>query len=78
MYFDLVLFKEGLFMFSHSITFNSTSFIKVCVLLLSVLLLKVLKVLDNVESSAHMKKSNMLLASKQSFVYIINKSGHRI
>ena len=38
------------------------------------LLLKVLKVLDNVISLAYMTKSNMLLASEKSFVYLINKS----
>ena len=39
------------------------------------LLLKVLKVLDNVVSSVHMIKSDMLLAFEISFVYIINNSG---
>ena len=38
------------------------------------LLLKVLKVLDNVISLAYMTKSNMLLASEKSFVYLINKN----
>ena len=78
MYFDLVLFKDSLFMFSNSITFNGSSFIKVLVVLLCVLLVKVLKVLDNIVSSAYTMTSNLLLASQKSFVYIMNKSGPRI
>ena len=42
------------------------------------LFLKCIKVLDNVVSSVYMMKSDMLLASEKSFVYIINKSGQRI
>ena len=42
------------------------------------LFLKCIKVLDNVVSSVYMMKSDMLLASEKSFVYITNKSGLRI
>ena len=42
------------------------------------LFLKCIKVLYNVVSSVYMMKSDMLLASEKSFVYIINKSGQRI
>ena len=56
MYFDLLLFSDSLFMFSHSIILESSSLIKVCVSTLLCSLLDELKVLDNVVSSAYIIK----------------------
>ena len=52
MYFDLFLFSDIGFMFSHSIILESSSLIKVCVSTLLCSLLNELMVLDNVVSSA--------------------------
>ena len=53
MYFDLSLFSDSLFMFSHSIILESSSLNKVCVSTFLSLLLNVLMVLDKVVSSAY-------------------------
>ena len=55
MYFDLSLFSDSLFMFSHSIILESSSLIKVCVSTFFSLLLNVLMVLDKVVSSAYIR-----------------------
>ena len=52
MYFDLSLFSDSLFMFSHSIILESLSLIKGCVSKILSLLLIVLMVLDKVVLSA--------------------------
>ena len=68
MYFDLILFSDSLFMFSHSIILESSSLIKVCVSPLLCSLLNELMVLDKVESSAYIIKSNFLVDSEKSFI----------
>ena len=78
MYFDLFLFSDSLFMFSHSITLESSSLIKVCVSTLLCSLLNELMVLDKVVSSAYIIKSNFLVDSEKSFIYMINNKGPRI
>ena len=79
MYFDLFLFSDSLFiMFSHSIILESSSLIKVCVSTLLCSLLNELMVLDKVISSAYIIKSNFLVDSEKSFIYMINNKGPRI
>ena len=78
MYFDLSLFSDSLFMFSHSIILESASLIKVCVSTLFSLLLNVLMVLDKVVSLAYIIKSNFFVDSGKSFIYMINNNGPRI
>ncbi len=73
---DLFLFSDNLFIFSHSITLESSSFIRVSTLQL--ISLKELTVLDNVVSPAYIIKSNLLLHCEKSFIYIINNIGPRI
>ena len=71
MYFDLSLFSDSLFMFSHSIILESSSLIKVCVSTFFSLLLNVLMLLDKVVSSAYnIIKSNFCVDSGKSFIYI--------
>ena len=72
------LFSDSLFMFSHSIILESSSLIKVCVSTLLCLLLNVFMVLDKVVSSAYIIKSNFLVDSEKSFIYMINNKGPRI
>ena len=78
MYFDLSLFSDSLFMFSHSIILESSSLIKVCVSTFFSLLLNVLMILDKVVSSAYIIKSNFFVDSGKSFIYMINNNGPRI
>ena len=78
MYFDLSLFSDSLFMFSHSIILKSSSLIKVCVSTFLSSLLNVLMVLDKVVSSAYIIKSNFLVDSQKSFIYMTNNKGPRI
>ena len=73
--FDLALFSDSLFMFSHSITLESSSLIKVCVSTLLCSLLNVFMVLDKVVSSAYIIKSNCLVGSVKSFLYMIHNKG---
>ena len=68
MYFDLSLFSDSLFMFSHYIILESSSLIKVCVSTFLSSLLNVLMVLDKVVSSAYIIKSNLLVDSQKSFI----------
>ena len=62
-------------MFSHSIILESSSLIKVCVSTLLCSLLNELMVLDKVVSSAYIIKSNCLVDSEKSFIYMINNKG---
>ena len=78
MYFDLSLFSDSLFMHSHSIIVESSSLIKVCVSTFLSSLLNVLMVVDKVVSSAYIIKSNFLVDSQKSFIYMINNKGPRI
>ena len=78
MYFDLPLFSDSLFMFSHSIILESSSLIKVCVSTFFSFLLNVLMVLDKVVSSAYIIKSNFFVDSGKSCIYMINNNGPRI
>ena len=73
MYFDLFLFSDSLFMFSHSIILESSSLIKVCVSTLLCSLLNELMVLDKVVSSAYIIKSNFVVDSEKSFIYLYDK-----
>ena len=72
MYFDLSLFSDSLFMFSHSIILESSSLIKVCVSTFFSLLLNVLMVLDKVVSSAYIIKS-IFFCGFGEIVYIYDK-----
>ena len=64
MYFDLFLFSDSLFMFSHSSILDSSSLIMVCVSTLLCSLLNELMVPDKVVSSAYIIKSNFLVDSE--------------
>ena len=77
-YFDLALFSDSLLMLSHSIILGSSLLIKVCVSTLLCLLLNVFMVLGKVLSSAYIIKSNFVVASDKSFIYMINNKGPRI
>ena len=59
MHLVLNLFNNNLFVFSHSLILESSSFVMVCArLLLSVVLLREFKEIDNVVSSAYITKLN--------------------
>ena len=70
MYFDLSLFSDSLFMFSHSIILESSSLIKVCVSTFFSLLLNVLMVLDKVVSSAYNKIEFLCGFGEIVYIYI--------
>ena len=60
-YLDLVLLRDNLFSFNHSITLHISALIKLSAFVLLFISLKEPIVLDNVVSSAYMIKSNLLL-----------------
>ena len=75
LYFDL--FSDNLFIFNHSMTLESSAFIKYS--LVSISFPKYAKLLNNVVSSAYIMNLNILLASEKSLIYImINNKGPSI
>ena len=76
MYLDFDLFSDNLFIFNHSITLESSAFIKDS--LVSILFPKYAKLLNSVVSSAYIINLNILLASEKSLIYMINNKGPSI
>ena len=70
------IFSDNLFIFNHSMTLESSAFIKYS--LVSILFPKYAKLLNNVVSSAYIINLNILLASEKPLIYVINNKGPSI
>ena len=72
----LDLFSDNLFICNHSITLESSAFIKYS--LVCILFPKDFKLLNSVVSSAYIINLNILLAWEKSLIYMINNKGPSI